>query len=553
MRNKNVAQKAGSRSQKKHVPSHKPDEYDNRKLRLDELTEEQLEIYSQNYQLVNLIRSGVHREAALKRLGIERSERSVRDLLSRYRKSGKLGLIDKRWFRENPTNVLTNDLQKIVLYYFFTYTAAGPRAIWTAACRACKSKKLPLPSESTVRKYLDSLPEALKMLRGGRGGERKWRHEAMPVRRYSNTSFGNDRWQADHTPLPIWIRVRFGKKWVPCHVFLTLFLDAHTRSIAGYLLSKKYPDSWSIALTLRRAILRKKNPKWKNRGIPLVFQTDQGKDFMSRAIAVTLANLGIVFDPDPPYYPNRKGKVERIFLTIDIGCLRILPGHMKAIGTSEGAAAKRVHELLTFEQLNAEIERWIVEEYHEKVHSETGRKPREFWEETVRLRMPTSDEDLNLLILKADQERTIRNTGLIFAHKGKKSNYWAPDLVYHYGERVRIAYNPEDLESILVYCASTGKFICEAFCMDSENPKYGMEDVRTSRNQFRKGLKTRISEYMEEIDELDRIAARQDEILEIRTNIEEETQIEEIPEDFSLGSEITDLLEEYRRVQRGEE
>lgn len=338
------------------------------------------------------------------------------------------------------------------------------------------------------------------MFRHGKIGVRKWEREAAPVVRYENTEYANQRWQGDHTELPIWVKVRKENNWLAVRVFLSSFLDAHSRSIPGFILSCKYPDAWTIALLFRQAILAKKRKNWKNKGIPMIFQSDRGRDFLSHAIAATLAILKILFDPDPPYYPNRKGKKERFYETIDAGCLRILPGHIKDIGTSESAAQKRVHELLTLSQLNDEIERFIVEDYHQRIHSETGRKPAELWEETVRLRMPASEDDLNLLILKDDKERTIKNIGISFTCKSKKNVFWSPELVYHYGRKVRLGYNPEDLESVLVYCAETREFLCEAFSMRSDYPRYNVEDIRTIRSQFRKGMKDRIKEYIQEVE-----------------------------------------------------
>jgi hypothetical protein len=224
---------------------------------------------------------------------------------------------------------------------------------------------------------------------------------------------------------------------------------------------------------------------------------------------------------------------------------------MKAIGKTEGAALKRVHELLTLNQLYAEIERWIVEDYHQRVHSETGRKPAEFWVETARLRLP-ADDDLNLLILKEDKERTVKNTGLTFTYEGNKRIYWSPELSFHYGQRVRVAYNPEDLESVLLYCAATGKFICEAFDMKAEHPRYDVDDIRLNRSQHRRGLKDRISEYLEEIEIKDRRAVQNKEVAETQAELELEEDIDTNVTDLSQDEEINLLLEEFMKIQRGE-
>jgi putative transposase len=136
---------------------------------------------------------------------------------------------------------------------------------------------------------------------------------------------------------------------------------------------------------MRHAILAKDRKGWTNKGVPEIVQPDCGKDFKSHAVAVSFAYLGIYLDFDPPHYPNRKGKIERFFLTLDRGCLRALPGQMEAVGRSSTSAERWLGTLLTRAQLYKEIENYIVEDYHQRTHSETGRKPAEHWEQSVRL------------------------------------------------------------------------------------------------------------------------------------------------------------------------
>lgn len=525
--------------------------------RMDELTEEQLAVFAQNCWLVSLIQNGIPAKEALRRLGINRSERSVRDLMRRYRKRGQRGLLDQRWFRRTEVEVLTPEIKKLALAIYFEYPAAGSRAVWNELCKVCRERGLKEPSESTVSKFLASLPEALKMFRQGKLGVRKWEQTAAPVVRYENTKFANERWQGDHSPLQIWVRARVGGEWQAFRAYISVVLDAHSRSIAGFVVSIKYPDAWTIALLFYRAIKRKRRKTWLNRGVPFIFQSDRGRDFLSNAVAATLGNLKTRLEPDPPYYPNGKGKIERWFQTLDTGCLRLLPGHMNVVGTSEGAAAKRVREFLTVPQLTAEIERWIDEEYHRRTHSETGRKPAELWEETVCLRMPENEDDLNLLFLKEDIERTVRNTGIRISVDGVKRIYWSPTLMYHFQQRVRIAYNPEDMESILVYCAATGKYICEAFDMRAEHPRYTARDVLRERGSFRRGMKERIKDYMDEVYREDRRMARIDEWEEARQQAfaEQESQTPQTQDSDTTtkdDSGVMDILEKFRRRDRGD-
>ena len=524
--------------------------------RMDELTEKQLELFAQNCWLVNLIDNGVPTREALRRLNVDRSERSVRDLMRRYREHGRRGLFDQRWFRRNTADALTPLIKELTLAIYFSLPAAGSRLIWSELCKECRAREMSEPSESTIHKFIASLPEAYKMFRQGKSGVRQWEQTAAPVVRYENTSFANERWQGDHSPIPIWVRAKVDGEWRAFRPHISTVIDVHSRSIAGFVVSTKYPDAWTIALLFHRAIMTKPRATWLNRGIPFIFQSDRGKDFLSRAITATLGKLNTVLDPDPAYYPNRKGKIERWFLTLDSGCLRALPGHMDVVGVSDGAATKRVHEFLTIQQLNAEIERWIDEEYHRRTHSETNRKPAELWEETARLRLPESEDDLNLLLLKHDVERGVRNTGIHISMNNFKSIFWSPILMYHFRRRVRIAYNPEDLYSVLVYCAASGKFICEAFDMRSENPRYTVSDILREKSSFRRGLKDRIKGYMEEVYLEDRRITRVAEWDEARQQalMEHDTEPRKIDADEAGDDEdITSLLETFRRRDRGED
>ncbi len=408
--------------------------------------------------------------------------------------------------------------------WWYGRPGAGPKEIWRKVVGECGKRNLPKPSYETVQKFILGQSESNKLVRGGK--IRTWDKQGKPVVRYNITQYSNQRWQLDHTRLDIWVRVKVDgprsetddveikSYWEPREVWLTVLLDAHSRSIAGFVLSSKYPDAWTTATLLRKAILPKENPLWDNQGICSVLQPDRGGDFMSHAVQASVARLGIIFDPDPPYYPNRKGKIERFFLTLDFH-LRILPGHHKGIGKSSASARKHLSRLWTREMLQSEIEHWIVTEYHQRENAETKRKPAELWLETAQLRVPESEEVLDSFLLKSDKTRKIRNTGIDFHISGKSTEnrggrYWSPDLAWFYNREVKLSYNPEDLDSVLVYCSATSEYICEAWLMGDKNSKYSISDVKQSRGQARRGLLERQKMYSADIDQNDRKMAKRE-------------------------------------------
>lgn len=495
--------------------------------RVDEMSEKQHETFGKNYMLVCLMKAGTSAGEAIKRSGLSITKSAARKLLKRYEQYGASGIVDHRFGnKKKKKNVLTDELKKRVLAWWFARPAAGARAVWKQLVEECKENDVRVPGYDVVKKYIKSLPEAYKLFRQGKIGIHEWERTLCPVVRFNLTTYSNQRWQIDNSRLDIWVRVREGDRWVPAQAHICACMCAHSRTIPGFILSAKDPDAWTTALLIMFAVKEKDNQNWKNKGLPRVLQPDRGKTFLAHAVISSLACLGVVPDPDPPYYPNRKGKIERWFLTLDRGCLRILPGHMDAIGKTREAAEKHVHTLLTIPQLRREIEHWIVSDYHQQTHSETERKPAELWEETVRLRMPESEDALNLMLLKSDQERTVHNTGITFKFgdcDGEDERiYWAPELTFHIGERVRLRYNPDDRESVLVYSAAMDSYICEAWLMGEENSRYTVSDVQQARNEFRRGLTDRIKDYAKEIQRDDRRRASSNEWEEARALADEQ-------------------------------
>src|SRR5215216_2127867 len=91
-------------------------------------------------------------------------------------------------------------------------------------------------------------------------------------------SRSNEIWQADHTPLDLWVLDERGRAARP---WFTVVLDDYSRAVAGYALSLHAPSSIQTALALRQAIWRKGDAHWSVCGIPDTFYSDHDSDFTS--------------------------------------------------------------------------------------------------------------------------------------------------------------------------------------------------------------------------------------------------------------------------------
>jgi putative transposase len=161
-------------------------------------------------------------------------------------------------------------------------------------------------------------------------------------RRKFEAELPNDLWQSDvmHGP---WVDVA-GKKQ---KAYLIAIIDDHSRLIvyARFYVSEgltSYLDALENGLA--------------RRGLPRKLYVDNGSAFRSHHLEYVCASLSIALIHAKPYQPQGKGKIERWFKTVRS---RFLP-YQKAS---------------TLAELNTALERWVTEDYHQKVHRATGQTP----------------------------------------------------------------------------------------------------------------------------------------------------------------------------------
>jgi len=529
--------------------------------RADEFSPEHAEIISERSVLMSHMDSGFSAKAALERVPLKRkiSVSALLKLHTRFKKVGAAALIDRRWSRKTKATVLTGEVKKIIEYYYLEI-AGGPKEVWKEVCAKLKrieekeGRVIRPPSCSATKAYIANLPEAIKLLKKGQAGIREWEKQAAPVATLNTTRYANELWQADHCFLPLWGKKKIKGVWRPVHVYFSDTFDDYSRAVPGFIVSARYPDRETVKLLYRFSILPKKNEKWKIQARPSAIKTDRGGDLICADVRASLRLLDIEPDPNPAHYPNANGKIERFHRTLNECCLKRLPGHMEKIGTTLQAAEKHLDELLTIPQIRAEIECWLVDDYHQATHSETGRKPGELWEETVRFRSIEQDDDaLNSLLLRDGVTRTVTNKGIDFKLDDIRHRYWSPECAQYWHSKVVLAHWPDDMESVLVYLAETGEFLFEAWDLFSEDPRYTTADIKACRSEFRRGLKRRLKEHAEDVETDDRPFKVQQIYAQIREEADQKTAAQ-APETASAGSDplddsIVDLANQIRQAR----
>jgi transposase InsO family protein len=239
-----------------------------------------------------------------------------------------------------------------------------------------------------------------------------------PYRRFERHHFG-DLWQGDamHGPyLPDPADPDEDRQ-----VFLFAFIDDHSRLVshAQFYFNEQLPRMEDC---LKRAILRY--------GRPLAIYVDLAKVYTSKHLDTVCATLGIQRILGTPYYPEGRGKIERLFQFVQSDFLPELP----------------TSSVTTLSQLNQSFLAWLEVVYHRKLHTETGQAPLErFRQDAAPATRPADPERLRQAFLHRAQ-RKVRKTSTV-SFKGNR--YTVP--AYLRGKRIELRYDPFDLTRLEVW------------------------------------------------------------------------------------------------------
>jgi putative transposase len=407
------------------------------------------------------------------------SVRTLRRWVQQYRAHGLAGLSKAPRKDQGHRRSVTPELQHVIEGLALQKPRRTIANIHRETVRISRERHWTPPSYSTVKRIVQKIDPQLTTL--AHEGSKAYQ-EAFDLIYRHQTSAPNEVWQADHSLLPIVVLNEQGK---PAKPWLTIILDDYSRAVAGYSLGFASPNAQQTALILHQAIWRKADPRWHLCGIPAQFYTDNGSDFISSHLEQVAADLKMALVFSWPGHPRGRGKIERFFRTVEQCLLPQLPGFVESQGKTAGA-----HLSLT--ALDTHFQTWLLEDYHQRQHSETKMAPLQRWEAGGFLpRMPESLEQLDLLLLHVAKGRRIQQDGIHF--QGQR--YFDLTLAAYVGEDVTIRYDPRDLAVIRVFYKE--RFLCRAVCNEFAGTQVSLKEViqarREQRKRVRQGIKERLS------------------------------------------------------------
>lgn len=401
--------------------------------------------------------------------------RTAQRWLSRYRNGG-LAALARPARSDAGHHKLPADVVQLIEGMALRKPRLTIAAIHRKIAGIATSQKWSPPSYGTVYGIVRNLDPAMVTL--AQDGHAVFRDQFELIYRH-RADQPNAIWQADHTQLDILILDSNGATVRP---WLTTVIDDYSRAVAGYTVFLGAPSALQTSLALRQAIWRKIDPAWPLCGIPDMLYVDHGSDFTSTHLEQVAADLHFQLVYSSVGRPQGRGKVERLFGTLNTELLPELSGYL-----SKGKPSSPPS--MSLPELDAAIGAFLISTYNERNHSEIGDSPQKAWVGDGWLpRMPETLEDLDLLLVMVAKSRVVRRDGIHF----QGLRYIDPTLAAYVSEAVTIRYDPRDIAEIRVF--HRNRFLCRAISPEHAGQTVTLKDIQTARTRHRQSLRAGIRE-----------------------------------------------------------
>ena len=266
----------------------------------------------------------------------------------------------------------------------------------------------------------------------------------------------------------------------------------------------KTSNSWAIA-----GLIRQISTDW---GLPETIVRDNGQDYASNMVNDGLMALGVKVQAVPPFTPEGKPHVERVFRTLSHDLLETLPGYIghnvaerkaienrKSFAERLGKAGKKIapkgrndklvgrndegairnglrlaiadtcHQEerqaptqerigLTPEALQAAINKWTEDVYHQRTHSGIKMSPNAKASTGKQTNRRIDDPRILDRLLAESGLRTIGKKGLRY----DSGLFWNDALIDYMGRKVLCRLDIWDASKVFCFDPDTSGFICEA-------------------------------------------------------------------------------------------
>lgn len=349
----------------------------------------------------------------------------------------------------------------------------------------------------------------------------------------------NQEWQFDGTPSDLMLND--GRRYN-----IVGIIDVWSRRLSLYVSNKA--TSFAVGCATRKAIL--------NWGVPETARTDNGKDYVARYIKRFFKSMGIQQILCPPFGPEKKPHIERVFKTFSHGLLELLEGYVghniidrKDIEARRSFAKRlfveeqEIKMNLSPEELQKFCDDWCQNVYGTALHTGIGMAPREKAASyTGEIRKIPDVRALDMLLCKPvgnDGIRTVVKKGIPVDNK----YYTAVELAGYEGRQVRVLYDENEYGIVYVYDLD-GTFIAQAISVD--NLGVTRAEVAAARIRKQKSIMAKGQKLLKQMAK----AAKADDIVAqiMRNKAEDAGKLTFIPQYRAVDYETRGMAEALKAV-----
>lgn len=426
------------------------------------------------------------------------SEKTLWNYLADYREYGLPGLAPRERGDKGKSHIISPRMRGVIEgLCLLRRRRLSINKIHEEACRRARALGEPEPGKWQVRVISASIPKPDKLLAEGREKEFKSKYAIT----YSLAFL--EEWnlqvilEIDHTQIDVLAKdvrpKKYQSKSGEIRPWLTLAIERRSRLIMAAIFSYDRPDQYTVAAAIREAILVSDDKPYG--GIPDIILVDNGKELLSHHIQHITQGLHTILRPCIRHQPQQKGKVERMFGTLNTRVWSDEPGYVDSNVQKRNPHARAE---LTITQLEEKL-RAFIRQYNNEVHSQLkGRTPLEYWNERC-FAEPIDERDLDPLLKKTKPCKVIK-PGI--KYRGRL--YWHRALGGYVGKQVFVRAVPSYAAPDDIEVFDRDDWICPAFAIDSEVGKaVTAEDVRAAQREQREQVWDRIHAARDVVQQVD--------------------------------------------------
>lgn len=308
-----------------------------------------------------------------------------------YNSTGTIiSLVDKRRTGGKNKSRLDKDteaiIQKAIEEVYLNPQRASIKKTILEIQKICRRMKIEPPHSNTIRNRIKNISDELQMKL--RYSSKKAKEKYEPSKgHFPGADYPLSTVQIDHTPMDIILvdevyRKPVGRPW------LTLAIDIYSRMVVGFYLSFDPPGAAGTGLCLANAILPKEmllnkldvSGEWPCWGVMKTIHCDNAKEFRGNMIKRACEKYGIEISWRPVGTPHWGGHIER-FLGTFLKEVHDLPGTTFSNVQERSDYPSEKKAAFTLQEFEKWLVTFIVNVYHQRIHSALNKSPLQQFEE----------------------------------------------------------------------------------------------------------------------------------------------------------------------------